>query len=74
MAAIDLVLAPDDAARLYCATWDRGGGDGSGIYRSTDGGTTWVRLGADRGLPMGKQIERVALDACVELARPRCMP
>lgn len=64
VAAIDLVLAPDDPTRLYCATWDRSGGDGSGVHRSTDRGTTWERLGADHGLPVGAQIERVAVDVC----------
>ncbi|MBK8975240.1 MAG: hypothetical protein IPM29_04900 [Planctomycetes bacterium] len=67
VAAIDLVLAPDDPDRLYCATWDRGGGHGSGVHRSTDGGSTWQRLAG--GLPLGPQIERVAVD--VSASRPR---
>ena len=47
---------------LYAAFWDhqrkpwqmRSGGEGSGIYKSTDGGTTWKKL--SKGLPakMGK--------------------
>ncbi|MEM7203258.1 MAG: glycosyl hydrolase [Planctomycetota bacterium] len=55
----DLVLDPRDPNRLYAATWQRhrtvaaylGGGPGSGLHRSTDGGRTWERL--SRGLPEG---------------------
>lgn len=61
--ATDLLLDPRDPQVLYAATWDRhrtvaalmGGGPGSGIHKSTDGGETWVELTA--GLPksnMGK--------------------
>lgn len=53
----DMVIDPRDPDRLYAATWDRhrtvaaymGGGPGSGIHRSTDGGETWERL--KKGLP-----------------------
>ncbi|TRX59897.1 glycosyl hydrolase [Fulvivirga sp. M361] len=59
----DLVTDPRDPDRMYAATWDRhrtvaaymGGGPGSGIHRSTDGGETWTKL--TNGLPtshMGK--------------------
>lgn len=61
--ATDLVIDPRDPDVLYAATWQRhrtvaaylGGGPGSGIHRSTDGGETWQRL--TEGLPesnMGK--------------------
>jgi len=54
----DLVIDPRDPDRLYAATWQRhrnvaayiGGGPGSGIHRSTDGGETWEKL--TNGLPM----------------------
>lgn len=47
--ATDLVIDPRDPDVLYAATWQRhrtvaaylGGGPGSGIHRSTDGGETW---------------------------------
>ena len=53
----DIVIDPLDPDRLYAATWDRhrtvaaymGGGPGSGIHRSTDGGETWEQL--KKGLP-----------------------
>ena len=61
--ATDLMIDPNDPQILYGATWDRhrtvaaymGGGPGSGIHRSTDGGETWEKL--SNGLPksnMGK--------------------
>lgn len=59
----DLVIDPRNPDRLYAATWDRhrtvaaymGGGPGSGLHRSMDGGETWEQL--KNGLPksnMGK--------------------
>ncbi|MBK6626964.1 MAG: glycosyl hydrolase [Flavobacteriales bacterium] len=57
--ATDLVMDPRDPKRLYAATWQRhrtvagymGGGPGSAIHRSTDGGETWTKL--EGGLPGG---------------------
>ncbi len=57
--ATELVLDPRDPDRLYAATWQRhrtvanylGGGPGSGLHKSEDGGVTWTRLG--EGLPEG---------------------
>ena len=59
----DIVVDPRDPDHMYAATWQRhrtvaaymGGGPGSGIHRSTDGGDTWELL--KNGLPtswMGK--------------------
>ena len=59
----DIVIDPRDPDWCYAATWQRhrnvaaylGGGPGSGIHRSDDGGETWEKL--TRGLPesnMGK--------------------
>lgn len=53
----DIALDPRNPDWIYAATWDRhrtvaaymGGGPGSGIHRSTDGGETWTRL--TNGLP-----------------------
>jgi photosystem II stability/assembly factor-like uncharacterized protein len=59
----DIAIDPRDPKRLYAATWDRhrttagyvGGGPGSGLHRSDDGGDSWLAL--KKGLPesnMGK--------------------
>ncbi|MFD2533072.1 WD40/YVTN/BNR-like repeat-containing protein [Gracilimonas halophila] len=59
----DILIDPRDPDVLYAATWQRhrtvaaymGGGPGSGIHKSTDGGENWEEL--TRGLPssnMGK--------------------
>jgi len=48
----DLEMDPTDPNVLYAATWDRhrtvaaymGGGPGSGLHKSTDGGKTWTAL------------------------------
>lgn len=59
----EVVMDPRNPDVLYAATWQRhrnvaaymGGGPGSGIHRSTDGGETWTKL--ESGLPssnMGK--------------------
>ena len=59
----DIALDPTNPDQMYAATWQRhrtvaaymGGGPGSGIYRSTDGGVTWKKC--TDGLPasnMGK--------------------
>ena len=61
--ATDLIIDPRDPKILYAATWQRhrtvagymGGGPGSNIYKSIDGGDTWKKI--DKGLPksnMGK--------------------
>jgi len=56
---IDLEFAPDDPTVIYASAW-RGerkpwtlisGGREGGVYRSTDGGDLWRRLG--NGLPQG---------------------
>ena len=53
----DIMIDPRDSNILYAATWDRhrtvaalmGGGPGTAIYRSDDGGDTWKIL--KNGLP-----------------------
>ncbi len=62
----DLAMDPDDPDILYAAMWDfrrqahnfRSGGEGSGLFKSTDGGTTWQRLVKD--LPDG-ELGRIAV-------------
>jgi len=65
--ATDLVIDPSDADTLFASTYQRrrtaccfvGGGPGSGIWRSTDGGENWNRLEGS-GLPNGT-MGRIAL-------------
>ena len=65
--AIDLVMDPDDPRTLFAAMYQRrrrawgfnGGGPGSGIYRTLDGGDTWTEM--TRGLPHGDK-GRIGLD------------
>lgn len=63
----DLVLDPSRPDVLYAAAYQRrrapwgfnGGGPGSGIYRTGDGGDTWTRIHA--GIPQGP-LGRIGLD------------
>lgn len=65
--ANDLVMSATDPKTLYASTYQRrrteccmnGGGTGSGIWKSTDGGDTWTRL--SNGLPTGP-LGRIGLD------------
>lgn len=71
---IDLVINPQNPAILFAAAWERVRppkfnthlyGASSGIYRSTDGGDTWQRLGAVNGLPdFRNDIGRIGLAIC----------
>ena len=53
----DIVIDPRNPDRLYAATWQRqrnvavymGGGPGTGLHRSEDGGETWIEL--KKGIP-----------------------
>jgi photosystem II stability/assembly factor-like uncharacterized protein len=57
--ATEMLIDPRDPNVLYAATWQRhrtvagylGGGPGTAIYRSNDGGETWNKL--TNGLPSG---------------------
>ncbi len=65
--ATDLVMDPADPQTLFAAMYQRqrkawgfnGGGPGSAIYRTRDGGATWTKLRA--GLPAGDK-GRIGLD------------
>jgi photosystem II stability/assembly factor-like uncharacterized protein len=64
--ATDIVMDPRDPDRLYAASWQRhrtvaaymGGGPGSGIHRSLDGGETWEKL--KKGIP-GSNLGKIGL-------------
>ncbi|MBD3299315.1 MAG: glycosyl hydrolase [candidate division Zixibacteria bacterium] len=62
----DLEIDPENPDVLYAAMWEFrrsadffiSGGDGSGLYKTTDGGKTWTRL--EEGLPTG-EVGRIGL-------------
>jgi photosystem II stability/assembly factor-like uncharacterized protein len=71
--AVDMAIDPSNPARLYAAFWQAvrkpwtmiSGGPGSGLYRTSDGGNTWVEL--EKDLPKGDK-GRIAV--AVSPARP----
>jgi photosystem II stability/assembly factor-like uncharacterized protein len=59
--AVDLAMDPANPRVLYATTWKvrrspwslESGGPGSGLWKSTDGGDTWLELSRNPGLPKG---------------------
>lgn len=59
--AVDLTMDPTNPRILYASTWNfrRGpyffssGGEGSALWKSTDGGDTWTELSRNKGMPKG---------------------
>ena len=59
--AADLAIDPEDPNIIYAAMWSvnintwglNSGGEGGGIYKSIDGGDSWIAL-SNQGLPGGK--------------------
>lgn len=68
--AIDLVIDPGNPQVLYASMWERKrrawnfweAGEGSGIYKSADGGNTWMLIsGENSGFPDTKNTGRIGL-------------
>jgi photosystem II stability/assembly factor-like uncharacterized protein len=59
--AVDLILDPTNPRILYASTWRvrrtpyslESGGPGSALWKSTDGGDTWIELTKNPGMPKG---------------------
>jgi hypothetical protein len=68
--ATEIIIDPSNPLNLWAATYERrrtawgfnGGGPGSGIHASIDGGKTWKKMSGG-GLPTGT-MGRIALDIC----------
>ncbi len=58
---VDLCMDPNNPRILYASTWRirrtpyslESGGEGSAIYKSTDGGETWKNISSNEGMPKG---------------------
>lgn len=65
--AVDMIRDPDNSNTLYAASWHRErrawnfveSGNGSAIYKSTDGGSSWTKLSG--GFPSGDGVGRIGL-------------
>jgi len=63
---IDVAYAPGNFNIQYAAAWDKdrkawnfeGAGNGSGVYKSTDGGSTWNKLS---DFPSGEGVGRIGI-------------
>jgi photosystem II stability/assembly factor-like uncharacterized protein len=59
--AVDLAMDPNNSRVLFASTWRirrtpyslESGGEGSALWKSTDGGDTWENLSKKEGLPKG---------------------
>ncbi len=59
--AVDLILDPINPRVIYASTWRirrtpyslESGGEGSALWKSTDGGDTWTNLMDKKGMPKG---------------------
>jgi photosystem II stability/assembly factor-like uncharacterized protein len=58
---VDLIMDPNNSRVLYASSWRvirtpyslESGGEGSALWKSTDGGDTWTNLIENKGMPKG---------------------
>lgn len=67
---IDVACAPGNFNIMFAASWEKdrkawdfkGSGTGSNIYKSIDGGTTWIKISTpESGFPTGEGVGRIGL-------------
>ena len=59
--AVDLIMDPNNPRILFASTWRirrtpyslDSGGEGCGLWKSTDGGDTWENITENKGMPKG---------------------
>lgn len=59
--AVDLILDPNNPRIIYASTWRirrtpyslESGGEGSALWKSTDGGDSWTNISKNEGMPKG---------------------
>ncbi|WGF93311.1 WD40/YVTN/BNR-like repeat-containing protein [Aequorivita marisscotiae] len=65
---IEISVNPKNFNTMYATAWDKdrkawnfeGSGPGSGVYKSTDAGSTWTKISTENsGLPIGKGMGRM---------------
>ena len=69
---IDISVSPKNPNVMYAASWERmrkawdfdGDGNGSAVYKSTNGGTSWKKMTLKgKGFPVGTGVGRIGLAA-----------
>ena len=67
---IEIMASPNNFKIQYASAWQKdrkawnfdGSGAGSGIYKSTDTGSTWAKISLDKsGFPVGEGVGRIGL-------------